>query len=281
MSNRTESASQTNRRGFIKSASAAALITITPTAISNCYADQVGVSGDFDFSWKNGKLHVKAKDVLINGLTIPKFTWGWIGLGIAEGVLSALGGAIFGALANAIFGSGKSMEQLLKEQLAEIARIVEEKLQENDLRNYQAKVGGFVTLFREYNNNPTMSRLNYLTNESAPLLSEIESLGFKGYRTYMTTAGLRLSVLQQQIKKSNTAGNRANFADQRDVSMEFHNEMQALIDERSDVNYYVKQLLDWLKGQDFPFKEDLKKSFAKVTSQFRFLSWALNQRRCL
>src|SRR5262245_1263154 len=56
-------------------------------------AAPIRMGGKFGFSFDNGTLKVDARDVVIDGLTIPKFTWQWIGLSIAEGVLLGVGGA--------------------------------------------------------------------------------------------------------------------------------------------------------------------------------------------
>jgi hypothetical protein len=195
-------------------------------------SDQIKIGGEFDFFLDNGHLKLSAKDVVIDGLSIPKYTWGWMGLAVAQGVLSALGSAVFGALVDVIFGSGKSLEQLLKEQLAEFTRIVEEKLQENDLRNYEAILSAYVQLYQEYTNDPARAgSLDFLINNSAVVLNQIQTLGFKGYRTYMTAAGLRLTVLQERIKLSpEKAGPGRNFITQLERSTDFHNQILKEID---------------------------------------------------
>jgi hypothetical protein len=234
-----------NRRHFVTSSTAASIgCYLFRSSLYDVALSQTRIAGDFEFSWQGGKLKLKAKDVLIDGLTIPKFTWAWIGLGVAQGVLSAFGGAVFSALASAILGGGKSIEQLLKEQLTEFARIVEEQLQENDLRNYQARIVAFVSLFQEYRNSPTVSRLDYLVNNSAEALSQIESLGFKGYRTYMSAAGLRLTVLQEVSRRNRTIGNQQNFREQRQRSVDVHNSVLSTIEAQTDLQTHATRVIE-------------------------------------
>jgi len=72
-----------------------------------------------------------------------------------------------------------------------------------------------------------------LVNESAVKLSEIESLGFIGYRTYMICAGLRLSILQEVYKRSPSNGARNNFLQQIERSVSHHKAMIKYIEEQT------------------------------------------------
>jgi hypothetical protein len=206
---------------------------ITAATQEQLLSSTVKLEGDFGFRMENGTLHMHAKDVIIDGMSIPKLTWSWIGLAVAEAVLVNVGALILGALSNAVHGeSGKSIEQLLKEQLVAIAHIVEEALKENDLRNYQAEIDAYINLFREYQHDNTNARLDFLINNSAVVLSRLESLGFVGYRTYMIAAGLRLGILRESIKR--TGRGRDNVTNQFDAAVAHHNEIVAQIDAETD-----------------------------------------------
>jgi hypothetical protein len=226
------------RRDFTIYSAASALNTVV--GVDFAHAQRVKMSGEFDFKLTPKGLKLDAKDVIIDGLTIPKLTWSWIGLAVAQGVLAGLGGIVFGAIANAIFGAsgGKSMEQLLQEQLEAIARIVQESLKDEALREYGARVKAYVALFREYQNDPTAATLDFIRNNTAVALAELESLGFMGYRTYMTAAGLRLTILQE-VMRSGRTGARKNFDSQREVAIAYHNQIVDLINRETDPAKYA------------------------------------------
>jgi hypothetical protein len=193
----------------------------------------VTLNGGFDFrSTKNG-WRLDAHDVRIDGLPIPQFSWQWIGLSVAEGILQGIGGGLFVAIANAIFGGqNESMEALMKEQLLAFARILQVALTEDDLRKDQARVATYIRLEKEYSRTPTDDNLTYLRRETAGVLSDLESIGFTGYRTYMTAAGLRLSILQESKKRK--LAKQADFEDQRAESVDYHNKTVAYIDAQTN-----------------------------------------------
>src|SRR5207249_4629397 len=84
------------------------------------------------------------------------------------------------------------------------------------------------TLFREYQNDKTQGRLDFLINNTAITLPHLARLGFVGYRSYMVCAGLRLGVLQQVVK--NTGKGKDNFIVQRKTAVAHHKEVSAAID---------------------------------------------------
>jgi hypothetical protein len=179
-----------------------------------------------------GKATFNVRNVIIDGLSFPKFTWQWIGMSIASGVLAGLGGMLFGLLTEGLRSNNQDLENLLKRQLEEFARIVETKLQENDLRNYTAAIESYLQIFDEYKNNRTTGRKDYLLNETATELSKIKSLGFIGYRTYITGAGLRLSLLQELMKHDRREV--ANFVSQRDRINHYQKDANDTIDRATD-----------------------------------------------
>jgi hypothetical protein len=161
----------------------------------------------------------------------------WIGVSVAQGVLAAIGGQLFSALSNAIFGqSGKSIQDMLNEQLVAIAQIVEQKIAEAELAQAQANVIALAVLLREYQHTPSIGRQDFLLNESAVYLSQLASLGVVGYRTYMTAAGLRLSILQQFAGHS--VGGAKNFEDQRIDAIAHHNNIIGAINTLTEPSTY-------------------------------------------
>jgi hypothetical protein len=219
------------RREFTYFSSASLISLAVPRFIT--FDDGVKVNGEFQFSNTGGAWRLKATDVTIDGLSIPKFTWAWIGLGIAQGVLNGIGAGLFGALANAIFGgTQKSMEQLLKEQLVAFAQILQEAIDANELRRYGSNLAAYITLYKEYSRTPSTEGLRYLQQGTAIAMSNLESLGLTAYRTYMTAAGLRLSILQEAIKRK--IATYADFEEQRKASIDFHAGAVKFIDNQTD-----------------------------------------------
>jgi hypothetical protein len=225
-----------------------ALLALSPRTAA-WGADKLNVSGDFDFEWTANKLGLKARDVTIQGLSLPALSWGWIGMAIAQGVLSGFGSMLFQAIVGAANSQGTNLAELLRAQLVEFARIVDQALKADALREYEATLLAYVRLFEEYANDPTNARLDFLLNESAVILSKIESLGFLGYRTYMATAGLRLAVLQERAKGSGN-GLKVNFTRQRAAAIDYHRSMITVISRSVDPQNAVAGLNDQWEGHE-------------------------------
>jgi hypothetical protein len=190
---------------------------------------QLTVNGDFGFKFQNGSLTMNVKDAKIDGLSIPAFSWRWVGLAIAQGLLAGFGGLIFKALSDAILGhdDGKSMEQLLKEQLAQFAQIVQDALMMNNLQQYQAKIDAYCRVYREFLNDRRLPQLDLLLFHSREALSLLATTGFSGYRTYMIGTGLRLAALRDQMRMRHTSS--ADFKEERAAALEFHKSVQNVI----------------------------------------------------
>lgn len=193
---------------------------------------------DLKFSYKNGKWSFVVRDAVVNGLTFPTFTWSWVGLAIAQGILAAAGGQVFAALFSALQANKQDLQRLLTGQLQAFARIMSELLDSAFLREYEADISAYTTLFTEYLNDPSERRLDFLVNNTAIALARVQSLGFRGYPGFMTTAGLRLSVLQE-LKQ--TKGAKANFAAQRSQAIAHHESTRRYIDAETDPYEMVKR----------------------------------------
>ena len=193
----------------------------------------VTLNGGFDFrSTKNG-WSLDAHDVKIDGLPIPQYSWQWIGLSVAQGILQGIGGGLFVAIANAIFGgSHQSMEELMKQQLFAFAKIIKAAITDEALRVDQGKVSAYIKLYKAYSRTPSNGNLDVLLHDTALLLGDLGSLGFTGYRTYMTAAGLRLSILQEATKHN--LAKAADFEDQRQESVDYHNQTIKYIDDKTN-----------------------------------------------
>jgi hypothetical protein len=201
--------------------------------------NQTSLSGNFFFTrGKNGELGVRTEDLVIDGLSFPKFTWQWVGLGLAQGVLGLLGGELFGALAHAIFGgTGKSLGELLEEQLEAFTKIIQQAITENEIRRYTAEVRAYLDLYREYSDYKKIDDLQSLRRETAPALSNLESLEFPAYRTYMSAASLRLSILQEAYRRKLVKID--NVEAQMEECIAHHQKTVTYIDSQTDPRTYV------------------------------------------
>jgi hypothetical protein len=203
----------------------------------------VTIQGDFDFSYQDGHLKLRATDVTIDGLTIPAFSWQWIGLSIAQGILSSFGAAIFGALVNSFLGRGKeSLEDELQKMFQEFAELMHDMIQENEIRNATGEVLGYVNNLNIYRNDPTPDGLMRLIESNSVALAKIKTLGPPAYRIFMISSGLQLAALQERIKHKRNKGTIQNFVDQRDSSIGQHKEIITFIDAQTDPATYVKSL---------------------------------------
>ena len=120
----------------------------------------------------------------------------------------------------------------MQQQLLAFAKIIKAAITDEALRVDQGKVSAYIKLYKAYSRTPSDRSLDVLLHDTALLLGDLGSLGFTGYRTYMTAAGLRLSILQE-AKKRNLA-KAADFEDQRQESTEYHTQMIKYIDDKTD-----------------------------------------------
>ncbi len=181
-------------------------------------------------------------NLAIDGLKLPAFSWGWFAANIGIGVLQSLGGSLFTRFLGQSFG-GKSADQLLREFLTAAADVIEVKLQENDLRNYQALLLATQRNMSEFANSPKgRDRLESATTDSQKLAAQFESLGFLGYRAYMVTAGLRLAVLQERMKLDPTE--KKNYDAAREVYITHHKRMDAQIIQEASFKGQQAQVIE-------------------------------------
>jgi hypothetical protein len=216
-----------NRREFLTIASA----SLAHYAFAASADQHLSLSvHDFGFTYQSGKFSLNAKDILINGLTIPAFSWSWIGMSIATGVLEGLGALIFGALSDALFEKKQTdIASLLQNLLNEFQQIIQQQLQINDLRNYTADVEASEGLFKEYLDTKDRNILSSLVVNTDPTYYKLSSLKFLGYRPCMIIAGLRLSILQEYIRRGRY--DTKPFTDFRNVAVTHHNEVVSQIED--------------------------------------------------
>jgi hypothetical protein len=206
---------------------------IPPIALGD---DKTTINGDFYLltpaNNKEQKWGLRANDVTIDGLSFPKFTWQWIGINLASGVLMGIGGQLFTAVTNAIFGgTGQSMEPLLKAQLEAFARIVQQAITNAEIQRYASLMESCFDRFEEISRTPDRNRLGRLLDDTSDHLRALGDLDFPAYRTYMSGASLRLAALQEGIKRRLSVVE--DFEAQVQKSVAKHREMIAYIDDQT------------------------------------------------
>ena len=228
------------------------------------------VAGDFDFSLAGDHLKLHATDVTIDGLKIPAFTWQWIGLSIAQGVLAAFGGALFGALAQSFLGGGshQSLEETLAKQFQAFAGLMQELISHNEIRAATGELLGYLRNFQNYHNDPTPERLISIIDGNSIALSKMKTLGGPGYRIYMIASGLQLSALQERIKQHHTKGTVENFIDQRDDSIAHHNEIIDYIDSQTEIQPYLPKVVPRINI--IPHIVTIKRNLMDIPIDWRF-----------
>src|SRR5438876_11718641 len=103
-------------------------------------AEDVRVTAEgLEFDTPLGPIRIRNVDIVVNGLHLPAFTWGWIGLSIGRALFEGAAGLLFNALTQALGLGGPSVEQLLREQLRAIERILRAVVEQEALRHALAQ----------------------------------------------------------------------------------------------------------------------------------------------
>ncbi len=145
---------------------------------------------------------IAAKDIQINGMTVPKFSASWIGLNLASGLLAGIGGFVFSLLEKALGFGGPSIEELLNRQLEAIAEIVTDAIKQNEIRKDSARLSAIQDEMADYMRVPaSVDRLHRATADSLYLIHDLATFGFDTYGLLMCAASLRLAILQERAKR--------------------------------------------------------------------------------
>jgi len=161
-------------------------------------------------------------------------------MGLAQGVLSFIGGTLFSALCDAIFGGTSphiSIEELLQDQLEKFTQVVQETITLNEVRRYWADMSAYFGLYREYINTPSKDSLQFIRQHSKVALSNLSFLGFAGYQAYMNSASLRLLILQECVKQQ--LATVKDYEAQTNESIGYHNAMIKYIDQQTEPSTFA------------------------------------------
>lgn len=143
-------------------------------------------------------------------LMVTPYTWGWVGLQIAEGVLGGAGASVW----DSVVGGGKpDLAKLLAQLLERIAAIVQQAIAEDAKRRAEAELASLQTLFGMYRNNKDAALLQPLLIKASDITFETLSLGLPTIGSFAIVGGLGLAVLQEIFLRSQAEGDRKNIAD--------------------------------------------------------------------
>lgn len=178
---------------------------------------------DFEFDEKlpffdpcSVKLHGGRRVILLmpdaNGVlpfVIEPFTWTWVALQIAEGILAALGAMIF----NKLFASNVNFERIQNETISRLSVLFRESLQAESLRKAEALVRTSQRIASDYSNAPETSadRLSTLTTITTELVYELASLGLAASGAYCVAINMRMAVLQERMIRLKDNGEKLNI----------------------------------------------------------------------
>jgi hypothetical protein len=143
--------------------SAAALKSLAFVDPPTFKADAYGVA----LRYQKGVWDLKADHLSIGGIPVPTTSWGWIGLTVAQRVLSAVGGLIVNLVVGLLTKSNEpSMAELMRKQLEAFAQIVVEAARQSLVTQAKGQLASEIQLLQEYVTNPKGAgkRLDYLLN---------------------------------------------------------------------------------------------------------------------
>ncbi len=117
-------------------------------------------------------------------------TWANIAKWAAQGAVQWAAGKILDAL------SAKAGGQDSVFMLKSVFQMV---LQGEALRKAEARLDGLTMHLHDYNSAPDLGRLDFLTNESQMLVSELKSLEMSGYKVWLVAIDLQLAIIQERV----------------------------------------------------------------------------------
>lgn len=184
-----------------------------------------------------------------------------IGIGIA----TKLGVAALSSL----FGLGSrpvDLQAILQDLLTNVAAVVRQSIEENEVKQANSRMKGLVVLMREYNNSPTTSSGNVksVITESAMLLGQLSEMMPLASSFYLFGVMVRISALQEYAKITNEPGEYKNARDYACDAVPLMKtaiqNLQGLNDKRVspvsvvtgfyDPNHLVNEPLQDLRGHD-------------------------------
>ena len=99
-----------------------------------------------------------------------------------------------------VFGE-RSASELINEAVIKIAQIVRQAIQEEALRRAYASTEALKETLAEYTRAGGDDRLSHATQHSTLLVADLASMRLLGHHGYLVAAGLKISVLQERVRR--------------------------------------------------------------------------------
>lgn len=181
----------------------------------------------FGFRIVEGRFMVDARDIEIDGLGLPRFSWGWVGLSVARASQLGVGGMILRGLYSACFRErGVLLSEVLVNELRQLTQSSPVNLPADNTESCIANTRKFLNTFRDYEESPNEERTHYILDGFADTLYGLWLLKCVGYRTYMTLATVRLAVLRERLRTNRNPGSARDNMESYFLEVRgFHEEM--------------------------------------------------------
>lgn len=133
-------------------------------------------------------------DAIVLPLAADPFTWGWLGLKIAEGAVLWAAKEILSDL----IGQKKiDFSELIKQFALHVQAIVRQELRADALREAVADVRTAENLYRDYLASSEVRYLEAAHFEVEKATNRLRSLGLLGHHSFIVAQGLQLVMLQE------------------------------------------------------------------------------------
>ena len=225
-----------SRRQLCLQMGAATALASTPLKkLSSGLTASVDANG-VSLHYQNGSWDLKADHVQVGGIPVPSTDWGWIGLTVASGVLSSVGGLIVNLIVGLLTKNNEpNIADLMRQQLEAFTKIVVEVARQSLVVQAKGALASDIQLLQEYQINPkgAGARLDHLITSTSSTLGLLGQLDYAGYPTFMQLSGLRLAILQDRIAIEGKPA-AIVFNNQRNTSIAFHKSIDAFIDKQTE-----------------------------------------------
>lgn len=161
-------------------------------------------------------------DVEPSGLVAIKvvepFTWAWLGIKLAEGVVSYIGGKLFQEAFFPDVSNNDVIDALsrkIDEAVQRLQKYIDAKLEQKLVDTAQRKVFTLYALMREFENDPTgdPARLSIINAESRELWDLLDGRGEAAFIPACHAASLKLAALSIIQRKSKSKGGLQNMVE--------------------------------------------------------------------
>jgi hypothetical protein len=162
--------------------------------------------GDHEELSKNGFYIIvrDSKDHPISAMVVDPWTWGWVGLQIANGLLSGAGSKVFADL----FATKQDLQQLLADAVRQLEIFIKRLLDERDKRVIDADTGWLQSQYRTYVTGGNKGLLLPLQMAAGRVAAQALALGIPTVPSFAVVGGLELTIMQEIHKQSGHNGDR-------------------------------------------------------------------------